>query len=83
MMKNRGELPGDLVTATVMSNIGFHKYVEGMGCKVEVTSVGDRYVLESMLKTGCNTGVGRDISFSGIIPRRETVSCLRCSFCRR
>ena len=56
MMKNRGELPGDLVTATVMSNIGFHKYVEGMGCKVEVTSVGDRYVLESMLKTGCNIG---------------------------
>ena len=56
MMKDRGELPGDLVTATVMSNIGFHKYVEGMGCKVEVTSVGDRYVLESMLKTGCNIG---------------------------
>ena len=31
MMKDRGELPGDLVTATVMSNIGFHKYVKGMG----------------------------------------------------
>lgn len=56
MMKEKGQLPGDLVTATVMSNIGFHKYIEAMNCKVEVTSVGDRYVLESMLKTGCAIG---------------------------
>lgn len=56
MMQERDLLPGNIVTATVMSNIGFHKYIEGMGCKVEVTSVGDRYVLESMLKTGCNIG---------------------------
>jgi phosphoglucosamine mutase len=52
MMKDEDRLPGNLVTATVMSNLGFHKYVEGMGCQVEVTGVGDRYVLESMLKTG-------------------------------
>ena len=44
------------MTATVMSNLGFHKYVDSMGCKVEVTGVGDRYVLESMLKTGCRIG---------------------------
>ncbi len=56
MMKNRDELPGGIVTATVMSNIGFHKYIEGMGGKVEVTGVGDRYVLESMLKTGSMIG---------------------------
>ena len=56
MMKDRKQLPGNLVTATVMSNIGFHRYMEGMGCRVDVTSVGDRYVLESMLKTGCNIG---------------------------
>lgn len=56
MMKDRGELTENLVTATVMSNIGFHKYVEGMGCKTEITAVGDRYVLESMLKTGCSIG---------------------------
>lgn len=56
MMKVRGQLDGDLVTATVMSNLGFHKYVDSMGCKVEVTGVGDRYVLESMLKTGCRIG---------------------------
>lgn len=56
MMKERGQLPGDKVTATVMSNIGFHKYIEAMGCSVDVTTVGDRYVLESMLKTGCAIG---------------------------
>ena len=56
MMKEKGTLAENKVTATVMSNIGFHKYVEGMGCSVDVTSVGDRYVLEKMLKTGCTIG---------------------------
>lgn len=56
MRKAEGTLPGDLVTATVMSNIGFHKYMEKIGCRVEVTGVGDRYVLESMLKTGSVVG---------------------------
>ena len=55
-LKEEGKLPGDMVTATVMSNLGFHKYIESIGCKVEVTGVGDRYVLESMLKTGCAIG---------------------------
>lgn len=52
MLKDAGLLAKDKVTATVMSNLGFHKAVEEMGCNVEVTNVGDRYVLESMLKTG-------------------------------
>lgn len=56
MMKGKGLLPGNKVTATVMSNIGFHQYIEKMGCSVDVTAVGDRYVLESMRKTGCNIG---------------------------
>ena len=56
MMKERKQLAGDIVTATVMSNIGFHKYINSMGCSVEVTGVGDRYVLESMLKTGSRSG---------------------------
>ena len=57
MLKDRGELAENKVTATVMSNIGFHKYVkEVLGAEVEVTGVGDRYVLESMLKTGCVIG---------------------------
>lgn len=56
MLKTAGELVDDKVTATVMSNLGFHKYIESMGCSVDVTSVGDRYVLESMINTGCVIG---------------------------
>ena len=52
MLKAKGELVHDLVTATVMSNIGFHKACAAMGAKVDVTGVGDRYVLESMRKSG-------------------------------
>ncbi|SFE04479.1 phosphoglucosamine mutase [Peptostreptococcaceae bacterium pGA-8] len=52
MLKEEGLLSGNLVTGTVMSNIGFHKFCEGIGAAVEVTGVGDRYVLESMLETG-------------------------------
>lgn len=56
MLKETGQLTGDLVTATVMSNLGFHQALESLSCKVEVTAVGDRYVLESMLSTGCVLG---------------------------
>lgn len=56
MLKNEDALPDDKVTATVMSNIGFHKYIESIGCTVDVTAVGDRYVLEQMLKSGSVIG---------------------------
>lgn len=57
MLKDEGLLEGNKVTATVMSNIGFHKYVnEVIGADVDVTAVGDRYVLESMRETGCVLG---------------------------
>ncbi len=57
MLKDAGELAENKVTATVMSNIGFHKYIkEQVGAVVDVTGVGDRYVLESMLETGCILG---------------------------
>lgn len=56
MLKHNNALPGDKVTATVMSNIGFHRALTNIGCNVETTQVGDRYVLESMLKTGCVIG---------------------------
>lgn len=52
MLKSKGMLRGDLVTGTVMSNLGFHKHLEAMGCRTVSTKVGDRYVLESMLETG-------------------------------
>ena len=56
MLMDSGELFGNKVTATVMSNLGFHKAIEAIGGSVDVTVVGDRYVLESMLKTGCVLG---------------------------
>ena len=45
----RGELAKSTVVATVMSNLGFFKAMEAANIKVEVTGVGDRYVLEKML----------------------------------
>jgi phosphoglucosamine mutase len=56
MLKEENALPGNKVTATVMSNIGFYKAVENIGGTVDTTQVGDRYVLESMVKTGCAIG---------------------------
>lgn len=56
MLKRKGRLKDDKVTATVMSNIGFHKDMEAAGISVDVTGVGDRYVLERMLETGCVIG---------------------------
>lgn len=52
MLKDEGLLKDNLVTGTVMSNIGFHKYLNEIGCQTRSTGVGDRYVLEDMLKTG-------------------------------
>lgn len=56
LLKEEGSLKNDTVTVTVMSNLGFHKRAEELGMKVDVTAVGDRYVLESMRKTGCVIG---------------------------
>jgi len=56
MLKDCNQLKEGIVTATVMSNLGFHKAIKEMGGTVEVTAVGDRYVLESMLKTGSVIG---------------------------
>ena len=56
MLKEQGRLAANKVTATVMSNVGFHKAMEASGIEVDVTGVGDRYVLEQMLKSGCVIG---------------------------
>lgn len=56
MLKEEGRLKDNRVTATVMSNIGFHKAMEAENISVDVTGVGDRYVLERMLETGCVIG---------------------------
>ncbi|MDR2610571.1 MAG: phosphoglucosamine mutase [Clostridiales Family XIII bacterium] len=55
-MKERGELTGNRVTATVMSNIGLRLAFEQLGIELDLADVGDRYVLELMQKTGCVLG---------------------------
>lgn len=47
--KKKSELPGNKIVATVMSNLGFLNKMKDEGITVEVSSVGDRYVLELML----------------------------------
>lgn len=56
LLQKKGKLSGNVVTTTVMSNLGLHKYLEKQDIKVDVTDVGDRYVLERMRKTGCSVG---------------------------
>ena len=55
-LKSKGKLSKDTVVATVMSNLGFNKYCEGEKLNFVQTKVGDRYVLEEMLKEGYNLG---------------------------
>jgi phosphoglucosamine mutase len=50
-LKEQGRLKKDLVVATVMSNLGFHKAMKEIGVSVVETAVGDRYVLEQMRAT--------------------------------
>jgi len=54
--KRKGELKGNKIVATVMSNLGFLKKMKDEGITVEVASVGDRYVLEQMLAHGIYYG---------------------------
>ena len=55
-LKARGELRGEAVVATVMSNLGLERKLDASGLKLVRTQVGDRYVLEEMRRTGCNVG---------------------------
>jgi len=55
-LHGRGELKGDAVVATVMSNLGLERKLGDAGLKLLRTKVGDRYVLEEMRSTGCNVG---------------------------
>ena len=55
-MIKKKTLKKDTIVATVMSNLGLNKYVEKNELKLIQTNVGDRYVLEEMLKNGYNLG---------------------------
>lgn len=55
-MKARGKLKGDVVVATVMSNLGFFRAMKSAEIAVEITPVGDRYVLEKMIAEDFSLG---------------------------
>ncbi|MBQ4100200.1 MAG: phosphoglucosamine mutase, partial [Oscillospiraceae bacterium] len=50
--KEKNELDNDTLVATVMSNFGLFKFAEKLGIVCKKTKVGDRFVLEEMLKSG-------------------------------
>ena len=47
-LKERGQLPGNTLVTTVMSNFGLYKALDKAGIRYEKTAVGDRYVYETM-----------------------------------
>jgi phosphoglucosamine mutase len=49
-------LKGGALVATVMSNVGLERFLEGLKLKLLRTPVGDRYVVERMRAEGCNVG---------------------------
>ena len=55
-LKEKEKLKNDTVVATVMSNLGLKKFAKNNDINFEETKVGDRYVLEKMLKEGYNLG---------------------------
>ena len=55
-LHGKGELKNDLVVSTVMSNLGFRQSLQRAGIELIETSVGDRYVLEAMLRHNAMLG---------------------------
>jgi phosphoglucosamine mutase len=55
-MKAAGHLPGDTVVSTVMSNLGLERALEREGIRMTRTPVGDKYVLEEMVRLGAALG---------------------------
>ena len=51
-----GRLRGGALVATVMSNLGLERFLQGRGLRLERTAVGDRYVVERMREGGFNLG---------------------------
>jgi phosphoglucosamine mutase len=55
-LKEIGQLTGDTVVTTVMSNLGLYKALEAEGMRYEQTAVGDKYVAENMMTNGYSIG---------------------------
>lgn len=55
-MQEHAELEGERVVATVMSNLGLELALRSRGIELVRTDVGDKYVLEELLRTGSSLG---------------------------
>ncbi len=54
--KSTGQLKGGRVVGTTMANLGLERALAAEGLPLARVPVGDRYVLEEMLRSGCNLG---------------------------
>ena len=55
-MKEKGQLDGNTVVTTVMSNFGLYKAFDKAGVDYAKTKVGDKYIYEYMVQHGCRLG---------------------------
>lgn len=55
-LKSQGQLQGDRIVATVMSNVGLERALSPVGIAVDRVQVGDRYVVERMRQKNLNLG---------------------------
>ncbi len=55
-LQQQGQLPDDLIIATVMANLGFERAWEKLGGQMTRTAVGDRYVQQEMWRSGAMLG---------------------------
>jgi phosphoglucosamine mutase len=55
-LKSTGQLKGNVLVGTTMANLGLERALEKFGLSLIRTDVGDRYVLEEMLRSGANLG---------------------------
>lgn len=55
-LKSTGKLKGNVIVGTTMANLGLERALEKSGLTLARTAVGDRYVLEEMLRIGANLG---------------------------
>ncbi len=55
-LKSQGKLKKNAVVGTIMTNMGFNRFCDDNGMQFISTAVGDRYVLEAMLREGYNIG---------------------------
>jgi phosphoglucosamine mutase len=85
-LQREGRLPGGALVTTVMSNLGLEVAMRAAGIRVVKTTVGDRYVLEEMLRHGYALGgepsghiifLEHNTTGDGIITALQVLSILR------